>query len=72
MLFKGSQCLHCDKDWMPEDRRNARIENGILMEDVICNSPSTAGWVVLGKSNNGWVTWKTEDGKMINIFRKNS
>lgn len=72
IVIKGSQCLPCDKDWMPEDRRNARIENGILMEDVICNSPSTAGWVVLGKSNNGWVTWKTEDGKMINIFRKNS
>ena len=32
--------------------QNAKIENGILMEDVICNSPSTAGWVVLGNANN--------------------
>ena len=70
IVLKGSQCLPCDKDWMPEDRRNARIEHGILMEDVTCNSPSTAGWVVLGKSNNGWVTWKTEDGKIIDIYRR--
>ena len=68
-VLKGSQCLPCDKDWMPENRKNAKIENGVLQEDVICNSPSTAGWVVLGNANNGWLTWKTEDGKTINIYR---
>lgn len=72
IVVKGSQCLSCNKDWMPESRKNAKIENGILMEDVICKSPSTAGWVVLGNANNGWFTWKTEDGKLIDKFRKNN
>ena len=72
IVVKGSQCLSCNKDWMPESRKNAKIENNILMEDVICNSPSTAGWVVLGNANNGWFTWKTEDGKLIDKFRKKS
>ena len=71
IVLKGSRCLPCDKDWMPETRRTAIIENGILMKDVECNSPSTAGWVVLGSANNGWLTWKTKDGKSINVFRNN-
>lgn len=70
IVIKGSQCLPCNKDWMPESRKNAKIENGILMEDVECKSPSTAGWIVLGNANNGWLTWKTEDGKLIDAFRK--
>ena len=69
IVLKGSQCLPCNKDWMPETRRIAKIENGILMEDIECKSPSTAGWVVLGNANNGWITWKTEEGKNIDIFR---
>lgn len=71
IVLKGSTCLDCDKDWMPEARRTAKIENGILMEDIECKSPSTAGWVVLGNANNGWITWKTEDGKSIDVFRNN-
>lgn len=70
IVLKESQCLPSDKDWLPETRRNAKIENGILMEDVECKSPSTAGWVVLGYANNGWLTWKTKDGKNIDIYRK--
>ena len=70
IVEKGSMCLPCEKDWMPEARKNAKIKNGILQEDVECNSPSTAGWVVLGNANNGWTTWKNKDGKPINIYRK--
>ena len=70
IVEKGSQCLDCNKDWMPESRKNAKIENGILMEDVVCKSPSTAGWVVLGNANNGWIMWKTEEGNLIDVFRK--
>lgn len=70
IVTKGSECIPCDKEWMPEVVRTAVIENNVLMEDVVCNSPSTAGWVVLGNNNNGWRTWKTEDGEYIDIFRK--
>ncbi len=69
IVLKGSRCLPCDKDWMLEPRRTAIIENGILTNNVVCNSPSTAGWVVLGNANNGGLTWRTKDGKSINIFR---
>lgn len=70
IVEKGSPCLPCEKDWMPEARRNAVIENGILQKDVPCNSPSTAGWVILGRANNGWSVWKNSEGKPIDIYRK--
>ena len=54
---------------MPESRRLAKIENGILTEDVECNTPTTAGWVVLGISNNGWYTWKNKEGKPLHTYR---
>lgn len=69
-VLKGSKCLPCDKDWMPEARKNAVIKEGILQNDVPCHSPSTAGWVVLGHANNGWLIWKTEDNQPIDLFRK--
>lgn len=70
IVLKDSRCLPSDKDWLPETRKNAKIEDGILKEDVECNSPSAAGWVVLGYANNGWLTWKTKDGKNIDIYRR--
>lgn len=70
IVEKGSQCLPTDKDWIPENRRLAKIENEILIEDMVCRSPSTAGWVVLGNANNGWFFWKNKDGKFLDIYRK--
>jgi hypothetical protein len=70
IVKKGSRCLPCDKDWMPEARKNAIIKDGFLEEDVECTSPSTAGWVVLGHSNNGWRIWKNINGESIDIYRK--
>jgi hypothetical protein len=69
IVEKGSQCFPCDKDGMPEARKKAKINNGILEEDVVCNSPSTAGWVILGNYNNGWKMWKNSDNKPIDIYR---
>lgn len=28
-------------------------------------NPSSAGWIVIGKSNNGWVEWKDLQGNFI-------
>lgn len=74
IVLKGSYCLDVDlnkvdENRIPEERRKAKIENNILTEDIECNSPSTAGWIVLGYANNGWMTWKTQEGKPIDIFR---
>ena len=69
IVLKGSTCAPTKAEWMPDARKSALIENDILIEDVSCNSPSTAGWVVLGYANNGWTVWKNELGDSIDIYR---
>lgn len=68
-VLKGSTCAPTEEGWIPESRKIAQIESNILLENVDCNSPSTAGWVVLGKSNNGWLVWKNKEGEPIDIYR---
>lgn len=45
-------------------------ENGILLKDVKFNSLSTAACFVTGRSANGMITWKTEDGKYVRYTLK--
>lgn len=72
IVLKGSTCAPVEGEvWIPESRRIAQIENNILMENVACNSPSTAGWIPLGKPNNDWLVWKNEKGEPIDIYRNN-
>ena len=70
IVEKGSICAPIKDGWRPEARKNAVIEDNILQEDVVCNSPSTAGWIILGKANNGWLLWKDANGKEIDAYRK--
>lgn len=70
-VLKGSICAPTKERFVHDVRKNARIENDVLMEDIICSSPSSAGWVIIGGSNNGWAEWKNERGEKINIFRNN-
>lgn len=69
-VLKGAVCAPTKEGYVPEIRRLAVIKENILAEDIITNSPSAAGWVVLGHSNNGWTTWKSKDGQFIDIYRK--
>lgn len=71
IVQKGSTCCPTKDGWIPEARKNAPIKNNILQDDVCTNSPSTAGWIVLGHSNNGWTVWKDKKGQPIDIYRKN-
>lgn len=70
IVLRGCTCAPTKGDWVPEVRRNAPIVNNILQADVCANSPSTAGWIVLGHANNGWTVWKDKKGNPIDIFRK--
>ncbi|MGX8692497.1 MAG: DUF4357 domain-containing protein [Clostridia bacterium] len=70
IVQKGSVCKPSNAVWKPASLRTAKIENNILMEDVVCKSPSTAAWIPTGRSSNGWITWKCSDGKPIDVFRK--
>lgn len=66
----GSRCLTDPTEkWRPEARKSAKIADGILQEDVECRAPSTAGWVVLDRANNGWKSWKDEEGHYIDSYR---
>mgnify|MGYP003235677282 FL=1 len=69
-VLKGSVCGNTGKGYIPSIRRKAKIIDNILQEDVICMNPSGAGWIVIGKSKNGWREWKDSHGNLIEIYRK--
>ena len=71
IVKKGSMCLPAKEGWVPTARKNAPIKDSILQDDVSTNSPSTAGWIVLGYASNGWMLWKDQAGNPIDVYRKN-
>jgi len=70
IVEKGAVCRPSKAAWMPAALRDAPIRDNVLLEDVECNSPSTAAWIPTGRANNGWIVWKCEDGRPIDIFRE--
>ena len=71
-VLKGSICcpIKGEDKRCPSVAKSAILKDNVLQEDVMCSSPSTAGWIILGNSNNGWTEWKTADGKSIDHYRK--
>lgn len=66
----GAKCLPVKEgDRTPETRKKAEIVDGVLQADIACNAPSTAAWVVLGRSNNGWRVWRDAVGRPIDGYR---
>lgn len=70
VVLKGSMIAPEEDKAIPsgvqKKRRECKIdENDILQEDVLFNSPSSAAKFVTGKSSNGWIWWKTKDGKTL-------
>ncbi len=64
--------------WITE-KRNKLIEQGILKlkdnvyfftSNYIFPSPSAASAVVLGRSANGWIEWKYQDGKTLDEVKR--
>lgn len=74
IVLKGSMVCPSEAkglfDSVVNKRNEAEIDGLILKEDVVLDSPSTAGAFVIGASCNGWTTWKCEDGSYIDKFRK--
>ncbi len=50
-------------------RESANIIDNKLQEDIVMNSPSGAASFVTGGAANGWSTWRTDQGQIIDIFR---
>ncbi len=55
----------------PEVVKAAVVECRVLKEDQIFTQPSSAAFLVVGNSANGWTHWKNKDGKPIDIYRRN-
>ena len=68
-VLKRSFCGNTGKGYIPSIRRNAKIKDNILQENIVCMNPSSAGWIVIGKSNNGWLEWKDLQGNLIEKYR---
>ena len=59
--------------------RNKLIEGGVIIEenghyrftqDYLFSTPSGAAAVVLGRTSNGWVEWKSKDGKTLHEVKR--
>jgi Domain of unknown function (DUF4357)/GIY-YIG catalytic domain len=66
------------QDTVPAMRKKL-IESGVLVpeeghlrfaQDYLFNTPSGAAAVVLGRTSNGWVEWKSKDGKTLNEVKR--
>ena len=52
-------------------RKDVKVGNdGNLLKDVECSSPSMAAALVVGQSANGWTSWKNANNQLIDIYRK--
>lgn len=69
-VLAGSDVCPAKEIYYIEIQEKARIENNILLENIEFSSPSMAGALVIGGSNNGWDSWKNEDGQSLDIYRK--
>ncbi len=82
VVFKNSKCNLSETksvgDWVVNLRKRL-IKDQILIQqdnlliftsDYVFASPSAAGAVVLGRSVNGWVSWKYKDGKTLDFVKR--
>ena len=58
-------------------RRQYLLDNGIVnsdfvfVKDYVFNSPSSAADIVVGRSANGLIEWKTENGQVLKVLLEN-
>ena len=60
--------------------RERLIESGVLAEhndiqlifaqDYVFNTPSAAAAIVLGRTSNGWVDWKDDNGRTLHEVKR--
>ena len=59
-------------DFEPFDKGviEVRGDQLVFLENVLMGTPSGTSTLVLGASSNGWVDWKTQDGKTLDAATK--
>lgn len=69
VVLRGSRIAIEDDDTIPvvlkQQRRKVSVIDGVLQEDVLFSSPSYAAMFVIGKSENGLISWKDETGRSL-------
>lgn len=79
LVKKGSRInTHAGKGFKPSSEVKEKLndhscfdENGILLKDVEFTTLSTSASFVAGRTSNGMLTWKTEDGRYVRETLKN-
>lgn len=85
VVLKGSQArlefVASLQDTARSRNREKLVEEGILVKqsdalvftrDHLFGSPSTAASIVMGRSANGWDTWKAANGKTLDELKRQS
>jgi hypothetical protein len=44
----------------------------VFTRDYLCPSPSAASDVLAGRNSNGWVEWKSANGKTLDEVKRQS
>lgn len=44
----------------------------VFQEDILFRTPSGASDLILGRSSNGWLEWRTEDNKTLDYLKRQS
>lgn len=57
--------------WISTRKEMQLDNNGLLIEDIECSSPSMAAALVVGQAANGWTSWKNTNNQLIDIYRQN-
>ena len=72
-VLAGSEISSCETEKFPMSlkkvRYSAKIDNGILLEDMEFNSPSTAAKFVIGGSANGLMEWRKNGVPLKNFLQ---
>jgi Domain of unknown function (DUF4357)/GIY-YIG catalytic domain len=83
VVYKGSTCrkdlVASIRDTSHQRYRDELIADGVLIgtengleftRDYLFSSPSMAAIVILSRSANGWMEWKTQDGRTLDAVKR--
>ncbi len=68
--IRGTSSERMRDDLLAKKVMEARGDKVVFIQDHLFGSPSMAAIAVLGRSANGWVEWKTEDGKTLDEIKR--
>lgn len=82
LVYEGGTCVLKESPKAPEwiirlrkkllDQEVLKEKEGVLVfqRDEIFNSPSAAAVTILGRTANGWTTWKNKNGKTLDELKR--